>query len=264
MSTAGENQNNFNSTSAGDYSDSWGISDGSVNQAMQSYLRELGQIPRLTPEEQDALKRRILQAENHWREILYSFAFTARLHREYLSGKDPGQWRDFFIPSVWQNGEMIDTLKKQQEKISNAEQQLHNAFQNHDISATATWRQELIELQMQSKLCCDILNQSYKQLLTAIAPGAENLLQVFAEESCYTVEEFKNKLNEAISAHQELQDLRQKMIEANLRLVVRIVNQYSYRNLSVSDLVQEGNIGLMRSLEKFDFNLNHKFSTYAS
>ena len=54
------------------------------------------------------------------------------------------------------------------------------------------------------------------------------------------------------------------MIEGNLRLVVRIVNQYSYRQLSVSDLVQEGNIGLMRSLEKFDFNLNHKFSTYAS
>ena len=63
---------------------------------------------------------------------------------------------------------------------------------------------------------------------------------------------------------QELQDLRQQMIEGNLRLVVRIVNQYSYRQLSVSDLVQEGNIGLMRSLEKFDFNLKNKFSTYAS
>ena len=74
----------------------------------------------------------------------------------------------------------------------------------------------------------------------------------------------KNKLNEAAMAYQALLDLRQKMIEANLRLVVKIVNQYSYRQLAVGDLVQEGNIGLMRSLEKFDFNLNHKFSTYAS
>ena len=54
------------------------------------------------------------------------------------------------------------------------------------------------------------------------------------------------------------------MVEGNLRLVVWIVNQYSYRQLSVSDLVQEGNLGLMRALEKFDFNLKHKFSSYAS
>ena len=53
------------------------------------------------------------------------------------------------------------------------------------------------------------------------------------------------------------------MVEGNLRLVVRIVNQYSYRRISIPDLIQEGNIGLMRSLEKFDFQLGHKFSTYA-
>ena len=264
MSTAGENQNKFNNASADDYSDNWGISDGSVNQAMQSYLRELGQIPRLTPEEQDALKRQILQAENHWREILYSFALFARFQREHLAGKDPGQWRDLFMPSIWQNGEVIEELKALQEKISSAEQQLHNAFQMQDAAATANWRQQLVELQMQCKLTGDVLLAGYNRLLMAVSPGSENLLQVFAEESCYPVDEFKNKLDEAAMAYQDLQDLRQKMIEANLRLVVKIVNQYSYRQLAVGDLVQEGNIGLMRSLEKFDFNLNHKFSTYAS
>ena len=129
---------------------------------------------------------------------------------------------------------------------------------------TTAHRYRKLCYQQRYKLSGEILTIGYKQLLSAAEPGAENLLKVFAEESCFTVSEFQKELEEANAAYRELLQLRQKMIEGNLRLVVRIVNQYSYRQLSVSDLVQEGNIGLMRSLEKFDFNLNHKFSTYAS
>ena len=264
MSTSEANPNKYNAESAGSYSDSWGISDGSVNQAMQSYLRELGQIPRLTPEEHEALKQQILQAENRWRELLYSFAWIARFQREHLLDRDHSQWFDQFIPSAVNDGVNIEVLQERLEKINSIEQKLHNAFQNKNVRELENLRRELVVGQSGYKLTCDILTIGYKQLLSAVEPGSENLLQVLAEESCYTVEEFKKTLNETVAAHQQLLDLRQKMIEANLRLVVRIVNQYSYRQLSVSDLVQEGNIGLMRSLEKFDFNLNHKFSTYAS
>ena len=264
MSKAEENQNQFNADAAGDYSDNWGISDGSVNQAMQSYLRELGQIPRLTPEEHEALKNNILYAENQWRENLYGLALVVRFQREHLLSKDHSQWREQFIPSALADGVTIEQIEEHLNEVSTMELQLHNAFQDQDGETTAILRSKIIEAQMRYKLTCDVLTTVYQQLLTAIQPGAENLLRVFAEESCCSVEEFKFKLETARHAHGELLDFRQKMIEANLRLVVRIVNQYSYRHLSVSDLVQEGNIGLMRSLEKFDFNLNHKFSTYAS
>jgi RNA polymerase primary sigma factor len=63
---------------------------------------------------------------------------------------------------------------------------------------------------------------------------------------------------------QEQGQARKTLIQCNLRLVVSIAKQYSYRGVPMSDLIQEGNIGLMRAVEKFEYHRGFKFSTYAS
>lgn len=56
---------------------------------------------------------------------------------------------------------------------------------------------------------------------------------------------------------------RQKMIESNLRLVIAVAKRYSNRDVSLADLIAEGNLGLMQAVEKFDPDMNYRFSTYA-
>ena len=87
--------------------------------------------------------------------------------------------------------------------------------------------------------------------------GMESLFGMPSEEFCNTFKELRQVLKAG-------QKARTKMVEANLRLVISIVKKYMNRGLSFLDLIQEGNTGLMKAVEKFEYKRGYKFSTYAT
>jgi len=75
--------------------------------------------------------------------------------------------------------------------------------------------------------------------------------------------QLKQDLKTILAAHAEAKAAQKELVEANLRLVISIAKKYTNRGVHLLDLIQEGNIGLMRAVDKFDHRRAHKFSTYA-
>jgi RNA polymerase primary sigma factor len=91
-----------------------------------------------------------------------------------------------------------------------------------------------------------------------------NELWVIAEEYGISLTEFKNLILAIQKGDRSGNKAKKEMIEANLRLVISIAKKYSNRGLQFLDLIQEGNIGLMKAVDKFEYRRGYKFSTYAT
>ena len=101
------------------------------------------------------------------------------------------------------------------------------------------------------------------QIEPGIIAAQEKLIQ-FEQKTCLTVTEVRDINREMSIGEAKARRAKKEMVEANLRLVISIAKKYTNRGLQFLDLIQEGNIGLMKAVDKFEYRRGYKFSTYAT
>jgi RNA polymerase primary sigma factor len=279
--------------------------EGTSDDPVRMYLKEMGSVPLLTREEEVEISKRIEKAQIQIEKIILRFRYSTReaisIAHHLIFSKERFD-KVILEKEVADKNQYMTLLPKlcdlmKREDIFLEQQLLHlrSSILKKDEKASLLEEIEKCRIRSQAYLrrfCCrhniiedfgEVILASYDHFLilekeiTELTPRAEK--NKFAAQKLIAarrkllkrelaagrgLEDFKKDVRMLQRWMDKSQEAKREMVESNLRLVISIAKKYTNRGLSFLDLIQEGNMGLMKAVEKFEYRRGYKFSTYAT